>query len=83
MLANNVGIIDRTYTGSIIVPLIKVDPTKPDLELPSRLVQIIPRPIIHMDVVNVDSLNTTQRNSGGFGSSGTFNLRQGASNLRH
>ncbi len=31
ILANNMGIIDRTYRGNIIVPLIKMNKEKPDL----------------------------------------------------
>lgn len=44
MLANNVGIIDQSYTGEIMVPLIKIDPDAPDIELPAtKIVQLIPR----------------------------------------
>lgn len=70
ILANAVGIIDRTYVGNIIVPLIKLDKTAKDLELPGRYVQIIPKQIVHFDLVEVDSFDETQRNSSGFGSTG-------------
>jgi dUTP pyrophosphatase len=72
MLANNVGIIDRTYRGTVIVPLIKVDNTQPDLELPSRLVQIIPRQIQHLEPIEIseEELAQSERNTGGFGSTG-------------
>jgi dUTP pyrophosphatase len=70
MLANSIGIIDRAYTGSIIVPLIKIDPTTPELTLPIRITQIIPVPIIHAQLVEVDSLEETSRGSSGWGSSG-------------
>jgi len=68
MLANGVGIIDRAYVGEILVPLIKVDPQAPDLQLPNRLVQIIPRQIIAADLVEVEALDSTARGDGGFGS---------------
>lgn len=71
ILANSIGVIDRTYTGSIKVPLIKIDKSMPDIELPSRLVQIILRPIIHCKINIVDELNETERGEGGFGSTGT------------
>ena len=71
MLANSVGIIDRTYVGTIKVPLVKIDPLAPDLELPLKMVQIIPQPIIHFDIVEVDSFEETARGTGGFGSTGT------------
>lgn len=70
ILANSVGIIDRTYVGEVLVPLIKLDPAAPDLELPARVVQIIPRPIIHAEFVEVSSLEDSRRGSGGFGSTG-------------
>lgn len=70
MLANSIGIIDRTYVGEILVPLIKVDDGAPDLQLPARVVQLIPRPIIHADFVEVASLDESGRSDGGFGSTG-------------
>jgi len=68
MLANSVGIIDRAYVGEVLVPLIKIDPNAPDLPLPSRLVQIIPRQIVAAQLVEVDELESTARGDGGFGS---------------
>ena len=70
-LANSVGVIDRTYTGPILVALRKADPDAPDLPLPSRLVQMIPRPIVHVRMEAVESLDETERGAGGFGSTGT------------
>jgi dUTP pyrophosphatase len=73
MLANSIGVIDRSYTGDIIVALNQIDHTMPDLELPFRAVQIIPRKIQHMLPVQVDELGDTDRAGKGFGSSdGTF-----------
>lgn len=70
ILANSVGVLDRSYRGEILVGLIKIDNNKPDLELPSRIVQIIPRPIIHAEFIQVDTLDITERGDGGFGSTG-------------
>ena len=70
MLANSIGVIDRTYVGPVLVPLRKVDPHAPDLELPARLVQIIPRPIVHIQWEEVEALDETARGAGGFGSTG-------------
>ena len=70
MLANSVGVIDRGYTGEILVPLVKVDPNARDLALPARLVQIIPRTIIAAELVEVSDFDETLRGAGGFGSSG-------------
>jgi deoxyuridine 5'-triphosphate nucleotidohydrolase len=68
-LANNVGIIDAGYTGSILVALVRTDPDAPEPELPFRLVQIIPRQLILMEATEVDSFDETNRGGGGFGSS--------------
>lgn len=71
MLANSIGIIDRTYHGNIIVALRKVDKNASDIELPNRAVQIIPKQIIHCDFEEVDGFEEiTDRNEGGFGSTG-------------
>lgn len=70
MLANNVGIIDQSYRGNILVALVKINPEAPELELPARLVQIIPRKVWHMQALECMSLEETARGSGGFGSSG-------------
>lgn len=70
MLANNVGIIDRAYTGEIMIALIKVDDTAPDLELPCRIAQMIPRRIAHVKLEEVTDIERTTRNEGGFGSTG-------------
>lgn len=69
MLANSVGIIDQGYTGEIMVPLVKIDPDAPDIELPSKLVQLIPRRWHGFYPVDSD-LNDTGRGEGGFGSTG-------------
>jgi dUTP pyrophosphatase len=69
-LANSIGVIDRAYIGEILVPLRKTNPNAKDLELPIRLVQLVLRPIINVEFVEVDSLEDTSRGSGGFGSTG-------------
>lgn len=68
MLANSVGIIDRSYRGNIIVALIKIDNTKPDLELPFRAVQIIFKPVHHLRAIEMQKLEKTERDDKGFGS---------------
>lgn len=71
MLTNSVGIIDRGYSGEIIAPMIKIDKTKPNPKLPVRMLQAIPRPIIHVKIVEVNDFDyETERSKNGFGSSG-------------
>lgn len=72
ILANSTGIIDRTYLGNVMVALIKIDENAPALELPNRLVQLIPRSIIHAEFIEVseEELSNSSRGTGGFGSTG-------------
>ena len=68
ILTNSVGVIDRSYTGSIKIALTKIDNTMPDLQLPCRVAQLIPIPIAHFQLKQVDSFVDTDRGDGGFGS---------------
>ena len=70
VLANSVGIIDMTYRGTIKVPLVKVDLSKDDPQLPWRAVQLIPRKYYPLEFKKVESLDKTIRGEGGFGSTG-------------
>jgi dUTP pyrophosphatase len=70
LLANGIGVIDRAYRGELLVPLVKIDPAAPDLRLPARIVQLVPRPIVHLQVVERPALDGTRRGGGGFGSTG-------------
>ena len=70
MLANNVGIIDASYRGTIIVALVKINPLAVELELPAKIVQMIPRQLLIQEPIEVDEIKTnTSRGSGCFGSS--------------
>ena len=71
MLANNVGIIDASYRGSIIAALKPVSDNPDDLQsqLPMKLLQLIPRQLILMTPVYNENMNNTIRSEGGFGSS--------------
>jgi len=68
MLANSMGIIDRGYVGTVKVPLIKIDPSGPDLELPAKVAQLIPRQLYHLPWIKVENFDETIRSDGGFGS---------------
>jgi dUTP pyrophosphatase len=69
-LANSIGVIDATYVGEIMVALRKSDLNAKELELPCRLVQLVPRPIVNFQITEVSELSETQRGTGGFGSTG-------------
>lgn len=68
ILANNIGIIDRSYTGEIMVALTKINEDSPNIELPLKIAQLIPRQFIHFFPKIVDSTPETSRGTGGFGS---------------
>jgi dUTP pyrophosphatase len=65
IMANSIGILDHSFSGEIIVPLIKINKNLEDLLLPCRLMQLIPRQLILMDAVEVDELMETTRGDDG------------------
>lgn len=67
-LANNVGIIDASYRGSIKIAL-KPSTNHVELKLPMKLVQLIPRQLILMEPQYTNTLTDTTRSYKGFGSS--------------
>jgi dUTP pyrophosphatase len=71
MLANNVGIIDKGYTGDIKVALRHITNDEDyKISRGDRLVQICSRDLSPFTVELVDELEETTRGSGGFGSTG-------------
>jgi dUTP pyrophosphatase len=72
MLANHTGIIDSGYRGSLIGAFRLLSPSNYLVEKDSRLLQICHPTLcpIYVVLVNEDDLTTTERGSGGFGSTG-------------
>jgi deoxyuridine 5'-triphosphate nucleotidohydrolase len=70
MLANSVGIIDNSYRGNLYIPLIKIVPDAPEIELPFRCCQLIFKKQVFMNVQEVHIIERTGRGEGGFGSTG-------------
>lgn len=70
ILTNSIGIIDPSYRGTLKVVLTKIDNNAPDLELPNKRFQLIPRTFISsvFTVETSTQLSDTERGSGGFGS---------------
>jgi dUTPase len=70
VVANGVGIIDSGYRGEVIVGLRRTVACAPQLELPCRVVQLIPQGTRHLlGMKQVKSLDTTSReDNGGLGS---------------
>jgi deoxyuridine 5'-triphosphate nucleotidohydrolase len=71
MMANGRGIIDKTYRGQLMAPLVSVGQTKRHIEAGTRLFQILAPDLGHISkVVYVESLPESTRGEGGFGSTG-------------
>ena len=70
ILTNSIGVIDPSYRGTLKVVLTKIDHTKPDIELPNKRFQLLPRTFISnmFEPKCVNELSNTQRGTGGFGS---------------
>ena len=71
-LSNGVGVIDSDYTGEIIVGLCNVSDKPYVIEPLERVAQLVVMPVACARLVSVESLDQTERSSGGFGSTGKF-----------
>ena len=72
IMANSRGIIDKTYRGQLMAPVISVGSSVKSIEKGTRLFQILAPDLGHIkEVVYVLSLPETLRGEGGFGSTGT------------
>lgn len=69
-LANGVGIIDSDYRGELIVALHNQGDYPFVVNHGMRIAQLIAVPIAIPDVCEVDTLDSTDRGDGGFGSTG-------------
>lgn len=72
ILTNSIGVIDRSYQGTVLVALTRVSDDAPELVFPFRCCQLIFRRQEFIDLVETLShaLEETTREDGGFGSSG-------------
>lgn len=68
--ANCVGVIDSDYVGSIIVPLHNDSEEEQTVKTGERIAQLIIIPFLDVALAEVDVLGTTERGTGGFGSTG-------------
>lgn len=68
--ANCVGIIDSDYRGEVMVPLHNDTNFRRVVSCGSRIAQLIVQPCMDLKFVEVKELDGTQRDTGGFGSTG-------------
>lgn len=68
---NSPGLIDSGYRGELKVLLINTDPTEPfEVTRGERIAQLVIQRVEQVDFVAMDELPSTDRGSGGFGSTG-------------
>ncbi|MCL2491686.1 MAG: dUTP diphosphatase [Coriobacteriia bacterium] len=71
-LVNTPGLIDSGYRGEVQICAINLDAHFAiTLGAGERIAQLVIAPYSHVTIKEVDTLDETQRNTGGFGSSGT------------
>lgn len=70
-LLNSVGVIDSDYRGEICVGIIKQTDPEYTIQPFERIAQMVIKPIELPELIEVDSLDDTDRGAGGFGSTGT------------
>jgi len=68
ILANNVGIIDNSYRGNLMIALTKIADDAIDITFPFKCCQLIIKKQIYVNLEEVKDLDITKRNEGGFGS---------------
>jgi deoxyuridine 5'-triphosphate nucleotidohydrolase len=72
IMANGRGIIDSSYRGELMAPMLSVGTTNTTVAAGTRLFQVIAPALGFInEVAYVESLPTTVRGEGGFGSTGT------------
>lgn len=68
--ANCVGVIDSDYRGEIKVALHNDSQIMRYIDMGERIAQIVIAPYMPVEFVETDELEKTERNNGGFGSTG-------------
>ena len=68
--ANKVGVIDSDYRGEIKVVLLNHGSVPQTVENGERIAQFLITPVLQPSYVEAEELSDTERNAGGFGSTG-------------
>lgn len=67
---NTPGTIDCDYRGEVKVILANLGQEPFEVRRGERIAQLVPAPVLHAALVEVDALDATARGAGGFGSTG-------------
>lgn len=70
-LLNSPGTLDADFRGEVQVLLVNLGTTPFVVERGARIAQLVVAPVSRARVIEVETLDSTARGSGGFGSSGT------------
>lgn len=70
IIPNSVGVIDSDYRGEIKVPLISLNESSITIEKGQRIAQSMLVKLTMANLILADSLTSTSRGAGGFGSTG-------------
>ena len=68
--ANKVGVVDSDYRGEIGVGLVNLGGEAYTVQPADRIAQLMVTPVVQPTVVPADTLDETDRGTGGFGSTG-------------
>ena len=69
-LSNCIGVIDSDYRGEVCVGLINHGNEPFEVHRGDRIAQMMFMPVLHASFLEVDSLDQTDRGTGGFGHTG-------------
>lgn len=69
--ANCVGVCDSDYRGEYIVALHNDSDQMRSIAPGERIAQLVVMPFLHVEFVEAEELDETERGAGGFGSTGT------------
>jgi dUTP pyrophosphatase len=69
-IVNTPGTVDEMYTGEISVILINLSNVSVYIDKDEKIAQLVVCPVVLCNVNEVEKLEETKRNSGGFGSTG-------------
>ncbi len=72
-LANKVGVIDSDYRGEWLIVLYNQSNQDQVISPKERVAQFVLMPYYKAEFILTDELSVTERNTGGFGSTGSFN----------
>ena len=69
-LINCIGTIDADYRGELKIPLVNLSNEEFTIKNGDRIAQMVIMPVIQANIVETDNLSDTERQEGGFGSTG-------------